>query len=692
MARLNRLNIKITAGLMIFLIALAAATSLLVTRGFNQAEGAALQHSAEGLQMQSQASLIEVTRQEAQLYDADLQNAAHLIEIAAGYMVQAHEAGQPVDWAKSSQRVVWQASQLTRSANGLLYYDANPSRRTEILHPGNITPDAVTDRSLRDSAILDDLFPSLLKQSQTGVGIYYQGPQLTFRYYPVRNLPEMELSNGAAEAAQTMTADSFPVAPKQNPQRQTVWLPPYVDSAGQGLLVSAYTPVYYGNDYQGFIGIDLSLSRLAEQLDALHPTPGSYALLMDGEGRLIATPPDAVERLAGRKLDQQQVSPTGLLGLALKDTNPAFTPVIDAAMKSGPGAGQVSLAGQPMLVTYAALPNLGWRLLVVIPVSELTTGSKAVAQSIHKDGLITVRNTLVLMGVFFLVAMLISILLGNRFISRPVLQMLRGVRGITAGDLTVTVPVTSQDELGELAASFNQMTSQLKRRTQELSQTSAALQLTEAQVKVAALEERQRLARELHDSVSQALYGIALGAKTARTQLDRDPGKVAEPLDYVLSLADAGLSEMRALIFELRPESLQNEGLVAALTKQADALRARYRVEVVTEFDHEPEISIEQKEALYRIGQEALHNIAKHAKATLVKLSLNRKDGVTILEVRDNGKGFNPQAEFPGHLGLHSMRERVEPFGGRLAIESQPGTGTIITARLPGEGSRLSPP
>ena len=95
--------------------------------------------------------------------------------------------------------------------------------------------------------------------------------------------------------------------------------------------------------------------------------------------------------------------------------------------------------------------------------------------------------------------------------------MLNGVRSITSGNLDVSVPVVANDELGELATSFNQMTSELKHRTHELSQTSAELQVKEAQLKVAALEERQRLARELHDSVSQALYGIALGARTAQT-------------------------------------------------------------------------------------------------------------------------------------------------------------------------------
>ncbi len=131
----------------------------------------------------------------------------------------------------------------------------------------------------------------------------------------------------------------------------------------------------------------------------------------------------------------------------------------------------------------------------------------------------------------------------------------------------------------------------------------------------AALEERQRLARELHDSVSQALYGIALGARTSRTLLERDPQKAADPLDYVLSLSEAGLAEMRALIFELRPESLESEGLMAALEKQAAALRARHEIPVEADLCEEPEASLDEKEAVYRIAQEALHNVVKHARA-----------------------------------------------------------------------------
>jgi len=207
--------------------------------------------------------------------------------------------------------------------------------------------------------------------------------------------------------------------------------------------------------------------------------------------------------------------------------------------------------------------------------------------------------------------------------------------------------------------------------------------LYEQAQQLAALEERQKLARELHDSVSQALYGIALGAKTARTLLDHDPGRVAEPLDYVLSLAEAGLAEMRALIFELRPESLEMEGVVAALTKQTASLQARHHIEVETAFGDEPRLPLPTKEALYRIAQEALNNIVKHARASRVNVRLETGDGSVRLEIGDNGIGFDPHGEFAGHLGLRSMRERAEKAGGTFTVESAPDQGTRILVWIP---------
>jgi signal transduction histidine kinase len=195
-----------------------------------------------------------------------------------------------------------------------------------------------------------------------------------------------------------------------------------------------------------------------------------------------------------------------------------------------------------------------------------------------------------------------------------------------------------------------------------------------------------RLRRELHDSVSQALYGIALGARTARALIDRDPAAAVEPIEYVAALANAGMAEMRALIFELRPESLAEEGLVVALTKHADSLRARHQIDVQIDLCAEPELPLGTKEALYRIAQESLHNIVKHARAQTVTLRLRAptpQAPLLALDIGDDGVGFDPAGEFPGHLGLRSMRERIARLGGTLVIDSAPGQGTRIQVRVP---------
>ncbi len=229
------IGFKITVGLLAFLIILALATSLLVANGFKIAEQSAIQHITGSLQTKNQNSLIQLTSLEAQLYESELQQYASLTSTAADMVVNAHKSGGQWKMDNESTHLVTSGSQLTLSSEGLLYYDADPNRRTEILHPGNVPPDALTNRSLYDTAILDELFPALLAQTDMVVGIYFQGPQLTFRYFPVRNLPQIEIENGAAEAAQTMHIENFPVAPQNNPQRKTVWLPPYVDDANQGL-------------------------------------------------------------------------------------------------------------------------------------------------------------------------------------------------------------------------------------------------------------------------------------------------------------------------------------------------------------------------------------------------------------------------------------------------------------------------
>ena len=209
------------------------------------------------------------------------------------------------------------------------------------------------------------------------------------------------------------------------------------------------------------------------------------------------------------------------------------------------------------------------------------------------------------------------------------------------------------------------------------------LRAREAQA--AALAERQRIAREMHDSISQSLYGIVMAARTLTHPDARGSALADEAARYIQQLSDSALSEMRALIFELRPEALATHGLRGALRHQAGLLAPRSNAAIVLELGtEEPEIDPPAQEALYRIGMEALNNAIKHAQAGTITLSLTRARDRVALSVNDDGIGFDPAraGALVGHFGLQTMRERAEQHGGSLVISSQPGHGTLVRATV----------
>ena len=865
----TRLDIKLTLITLVCMITLALAAAALVIAGFRQTQLGATQRGARGLEQQGRLTLERMALREAANSTDQIQQATALGQATVDYLLASGPpAGQ-------------QDIPLTRDAEGRLT-DTRPARQTDLFAPSAARDDAQLRRDLRTTAALDPLLPALLKQHPDAAAIYYIGPSGLVRYAPVIGLSQKLPPDYAI-----LADSSYVIAtPERNPKRETVWRPPYLDPAGQGLLVTASTPVYADNRFQGVIGVDISLMRLIEHLSNLQPSPRGYAFLTDRDGHLVAASPGALPDIVGAGNMGVAYALTQTLGLPLISTPDSELQQTFQAMRTGQsGVRQVSLGGRPVYLAFAPVAGVGWSLGLVAPLDDITAQAQSVAAGIAEDADRTVRFTLLAMCVGFLLALIVATLLSRRMVTQPITALLSATRAVAAGRLDVRIPATSRDELGLLAASFNQMTveldaarTRLEQRSLELEQANVALQseiaarqrvadalrekeqqleqrvaertrelstllatahtlastlevqpllsiiLTQlkdvidydaaalfqlenadelrllrylgpipqerlverwpldqaghsravvasrapviipdvradtplarafrlkavddlgevpasiaswmgvplirrdqvigvlsfdhsergyytqrhanlamafaAQASVAienarlysraqqlaALQERQRLARELHDSVSQALFGIALGARTARAQLARDPSRVGEPIDYVLSLAEAGLAEMRALIFELRPESLEQEGLVAALSKQAAALRARHGISVRTVLGDEPELPLEQKEALYRIAQEALHNTVKHARASQIDLVLERANGSLMLEVRDNGQGFDPGGSFPGHLGLRSMRERAEQLGGQLSFASAPGQGTSVCARIP---------
>lgn len=202
---------------------------------------------------------------------------------------------------------------------------------------------------------------------------------------------------------------------------------------------------------------------------------------------------------------------------------------------------------------------------------------------------------------------------------------------------------------------------------------------------LAVVEERNRLARELHDSVTQMLFSITLTLQAGRVLLKKKPTQAEAQMDKAQQTAHEALAEMRSLIHQLRPASMQERGLVAALAGYLDAFRSRTGLNVTFHHRGECLLNEAQEQALFRIAQEALNNIVKHAQARQVEVDLVREDEGVILSVRDDGRGFStsrPAGE-PRTWGLIGMRERAELLGGALHIESVPNQGTLVQARLP---------
>jgi signal transduction histidine kinase len=198
------------------------------------------------------------------------------------------------------------------------------------------------------------------------------------------------------------------------------------------------------------------------------------------------------------------------------------------------------------------------------------------------------------------------------------------------------------------------------------------------------VEERNRLARELHDAVTQSLYGLTLYAETSlRFSRANQPEMAIEYMERVAGTAQQALREMRLLLHNLRPAVLEQLGLIQAIKQRLDAVEKRVGVEVDYKIDGEIDLPPKVEEALYHIVQEALNNALKHAAATRISLRLSQQKERIFLTISDNGKGFKlVEVGDSGGLGLTSMRERIDSLGGHLTIDTEIGGGSKIQVEL----------
>jgi two-component system nitrate/nitrite sensor histidine kinase NarX len=211
--------------------------------------------------------------------------------------------------------------------------------------------------------------------------------------------------------------------------------------------------------------------------------------------------------------------------------------------------------------------------------------------------------------------------------------------------------------------------------------TMANAQLYEQAQTLAALEERQRLAQNLHDAVNQSLFSAGLIAEVLPRLWERDPDRGRQSLEDLRRLTRSALAEMRGLLAELRPQVLIDSVLGDLLSQLGSAFTGRTNIPVVVTVTGERELPADVQIAFYRLCQEAFNNIARHARASQVAIHLQYESDTVELHIRDDGQGFKPEQVPSGHYGLSMMRERAEAAGVLLSVSSQPGHGTEIFMR-----------
>ncbi len=276
----------------------------------------------------------------------------------------------------------------------------------------------------------------------------------------------------------------------------------------------------------------------------------------------------------------------------------------------------------------------------------------------------------------------------SRRMAQPIQRLRDSARAVQAGDLDQRVAVDRGDEIGELTSAFNAMTAELARSRDELLRKEEIRARLLEQVITAQEDERKRIARELHDETSQALTSLMVGLKVLEQRSDSTG--VRETLADLRALTGKTLEAVHHLALQLRPSVLDDLGLVPAVERLAGDFRRTHGIQVAFETNLRtgPRLPSALETALYRITQEALTNVARHAAASSVSVLLEVRRGSAALIVEDDGRGFDTARCMSGVrdercLGVFGMRERATLLGGTLTIESTPGSGTTVFVEIP---------
>lgn len=290
------------------------------------------------------------------------------------------------------------------------------------------------------------------------------------------------------------------------------------------------------------------------------------------------------------------------------------------------------------------------------------------------------------LSVLFVVAIITSIFAffqGYRM-KRRVELLRESMLLLEKGNLSRPMPDLGDDEIGQLAEQLERVSKRWEEQVTSMQRLSTNNAQLAEQARISAIiEERQRLARELHDAVSQQLFAISMTATAVRRTLDVDFDRAVRQVELIEEMASVAQSEMRALLLHLRPVHLEGKGLTQGLSELIRELQSKIPIEIHCEMDDHIGLVKGVENHLFRIVQEALSNTLRHSKASRMEIKLQNRGDFVRLYLRDNGIGFDWDDKKQASYGLRTMQERVNEVGGSIQFITAPDKGTRIEIRVP---------
>ncbi|HJV45618.1 MAG TPA: sensor histidine kinase [Bacillota bacterium] len=295
----------------------------------------------------------------------------------------------------------------------------------------------------------------------------------------------------------------------------------------------------------------------------------------------------------------------------------------------------------------------------------------------------------VFLFVFWIIAIGVSVTLGftgANEIKKRMEILIESTLHFERGNIASRIPDLGQDEIGQLGRLLNEMTQRFSSQVSSLQRLSTHNAELMDQAKHAAVhEERNRLARELHDAVSQQLFAISMTMAAVKRTLLQNPEKASHQVELVEEMAAAAQSEMRALLLQLRPAHLEGKTLRQGMEELLRELQGKHLLEFVWTIEDLPSMPKGIEDHLFRILQESISNILRHAKAHRVEIRLAVIHNLLRLKIEDDGIGFSEKmlSQATSSYGIHMMQERVAEIGGALTFSSAPGKGTMVEVTVP---------